>query len=286
MPDTYVVACIDGIDHTARAICDLAAWASLGLESHLSLLHILDHAHYDRAVDMSGNLLPDGQRQLMKTLSDSDMAQNRRAASEGRNMLEAARTWAMAAGVPDPMTQQRHGQLMDNLLDLAPRTGLLVLGKRSEGSGREEHRIGEHLETVISQVRVPIIITGQKGRPPSRLMVAYDGSHTGEKMISNFSSSPLLKSLPCDILMVTDKQSEKRHQLKRVVAQLQSEGFDVSSHSVSGPVEKSILDGLHRTGADMLVMGAYGHNRFRRMILGSTTTRLLGLAPVPVMVLR
>jgi nucleotide-binding universal stress UspA family protein len=286
MPDTHVVACIDGIDHTARAICDLAAWASLGLDSPLSLLHILDHAHYDRAVDMSGNLLPDAQRQLMKTLSDSDMAQNRRAASEGRSMLEAARTWAMTAGVPNPLTQQRHGPLMDNLLDLESRTRLLVLGKCSEGMEREGQRIGEHLETVISHVRVPIIITNQKGRPPSRFMVAYDGSRTGEKLISKFSGSPLLKGLPCDILMVTDRPNENRHRLERAVARLASEGFDVSSHPASGPVEKSIMDGLHKTGADMLVMGAYGHNRFRRMILGSTTTRLLGLSPVPVMVLR
>jgi nucleotide-binding universal stress UspA family protein len=33
-------------------------------------------------------------------------------------------------------------------------------------------------------------------------------------------------------------------------------------------------------------MGAYGHSRIREFIVGSTTTTLLRLSPVPVMVLR
>ncbi|MBU2284983.1 MAG: universal stress protein, partial [Gammaproteobacteria bacterium] len=39
-------------------------------------------------------------------------------------------------------------------------------------------------------------------------------------------------------------------------------------------------------GADLLVMGAYGHSRIRQLIVGSTTTALLRTSPVPVLVLR
>ncbi len=39
-------------------------------------------------------------------------------------------------------------------------------------------------------------------------------------------------------------------------------------------------------GADMLVMGAYGHSRFRQAILGGATRNMLEKAQVPVLMAR
>jgi nucleotide-binding universal stress UspA family protein len=37
------------------------------------------------------------------------------------------------------------------------------------------------------------------------------------------------------------------------------------------------------TGADMIVMGGYGHSRFREAILGGATRNMLEIAEVPVL---
>ena len=36
----------------------------------------------------------------------------------------------------------------------------------------------------------------------------------------------------------------------------------------------------------MLVMGAYGHSRIRNLIIGSTTTQMIGACKVPIMLFR
>ncbi len=40
------------------------------------------------------------------------------------------------------------------------------------------------------------------------------------------------------------------------------------------------------SSCDLLVMGAYGHSRIRRLILGSTTTELIRTCQVPVLLFR
>jgi nucleotide-binding universal stress UspA family protein len=57
--------------------------------------------------------------------------------------------------------------------------------------------------------------------------------------------------------------------------------IDVLSKSlnrVSDVLNRHITD----TGADLLVMGAYGHSRFREAILGGATRNMLEHATVPV----
>jgi len=45
----------------------------------------------------------------------------------------------------------------------------------------------------------------------------------------------------------------------------------------------ALLSMAHSTGADLLVMGAYGHQRWREMLLGGVTRRVLEAMTVPVL---
>jgi nucleotide-binding universal stress UspA family protein len=47
---------------------------------------------------------------------------------------------------------------------------------------------------------------------------------------------------------------------------------------ISDVLARHVLD----TNADMVVMGAYGHSRWRESILGGTTRNMLEMAQVPV----
>jgi nucleotide-binding universal stress UspA family protein len=52
---------------------------------------------------------------------------------------------------------------------------------------------------------------------------------------------------------------------------------------VAGPVGAALADRAAEIGADLLVMGAYGHSRLREMILGGVTRHMLGHAALPVL---
>jgi nucleotide-binding universal stress UspA family protein len=48
---------------------------------------------------------------------------------------------------------------------------------------------------------------------------------------------------------------------------------------VSDVLNRHVID----TGADLLVMGAYGHSRLREALFGGATRDMLEICPVPVL---
>jgi nucleotide-binding universal stress UspA family protein len=52
---------------------------------------------------------------------------------------------------------------------------------------------------------------------------------------------------------------------------------------VSGPVGEALLSLAADTNADLLVMGGYGHARYREMLLGGVTETILHSMTLPVL---
>jgi len=53
--------------------------------------------------------------------------------------------------------------------------------------------------------------------------------------------------------------------------------------SAGRPVSEALADTVRELGADLLVMGAYGHSRLRQNILGGTTREMLEQSTVPLL---
>ena len=52
----------------------------------------------------------------------------------------------------------------------------------------------------------------------------------------------------------------------------------------SGSTGEALLELAEVSGADLIVTGAYGHARFRELVLGGVTRHLLTHAPIPVLI--
>lgn len=67
---------------------------------------------------------------------------------------------------------------------------------------------------------------------------------------------------------------------------LSRHGVSAEIRTISGwtDVDAALMSESQSLGSDLLVMGAYGHSRFREWILGGTTRHMLSYAPVPVLV--
>ena len=63
---------------------------------------------------------------------------------------------------------------------------------------------------------------------------------------------------------------------------IRAEALEVPSAG-PGKVGQILLEKVGEIGADLLVMGAYGHSRLREMILGGATREVLGHAALPVL---
>ena len=77
-----------------------------------------------------------------------------------------------------------------------------------------------------------------------------------------------------------------QEQLTWAEAQLQSAGFSITTQTLKGEVEKTIINYAEEQQISLLVVGAYGHSKIRQFFIGSSTTKLISGSKKPVLLLR
>ncbi len=283
--DGTVMACLD-VSTYNPAVVDYAAWASQRLSADLQCLHVLeDRSKRSAGVDFSGTIGIDAQSHLLDELAELDARRSRVEMQQGRAMLEQACSRAAEAGALNPKALQRQGPLAQALTELEDRVRLFVLGKRGESAGINGDHLGANLERVVRSVHRPTLVSSRSFRPVERFAIAFDGSPTTQKCVEMVCMSPLLSGLECHVVMA-GTSSEGNEALDRAVERLRDAGFEPRTHVEAGDAERVIADHVEQLDIDLLVMGAYGHSRIRRMIVGSTTTALLQSCRIPILLLR
>jgi len=280
-----VLACIDDSVY-AEAVCDYAAWSASRMGTQLSLLHVLDKTESTTAQNLSGSLGLGAQENLMQELAELDQKRAKLEMEKGKLMLQAAMTRVQDKGIVDAESRQRHGELVDTLIELEPETRILVVGKRGADTESAHGHIGSHLESIIRALHKPILIAQQSFAPPKQIMVAYDGSSTMRKGIQIVAASPLGRGIPHHVVMVGADTEVAREQLREATDVLSAAGFEVTGTIIAGDADTALAEYQEQHNIDLLVMGAYGHSRIRHLILGSTTTAMIKRTTVSLLVLR
>lgn len=282
---THVMACIDGSKITA-AVCDYAAWASRQLGAPLNFLHVLGRSEYPIPADLSGNIGLGSREHLLQELAELDEKRSKLALEQGRHMLEAAKARAEAAGIANATSRQRHGELVDTLLELESDIRLLVMGRQGEQGDNLGEHIGSHLENVVRTLHRPILVIPADYTEPQRILVAFDGSATTRKAVEMVAASPLFRGLPCHMVMVGAGKPEAQSQIEWARQTLAAAGFDVTASILLGDVEQVLCHYREEHAIDLVVMGAYGHSKIREFLVGSTTTRMIRQSKAPLLLLR
>ena len=79
-------------------------------------------------------------------------------------------------------------------------------------------------------------------------------------------------------------RADAREALDAVARAAEAAGVDCETTVDEGPPPDRLLARIGATDADVVVLGATGRSGFKRLVLGSTTERLLSESPVPVVV--
>lgn len=281
--DGRVLAAVDASAYTG-SVCQHAAWAAARLAAPLELVHVIDPVEQTAPVDLSGNLALGEQETLLLQLTALDETRSKLAQERGRLLLQQARQMAATAGADDVDLRLRHGGLVDTLLELEEGVRLFVLGKRGEHADFAKGHLGGELERVVRAVHRPLLVASREFRPVRRVLIAFDGSATTRKAIDMVAASPLFRGLEVQVLAVGD--GEGRRELDRATQTLLDAGFAATAQTADGDPEDAIAAHVRDQRIDLLVMGAYGHSRIRRLIVGSTTSAVLRNCQVPVLLLR
>jgi nucleotide-binding universal stress UspA family protein len=282
---TLVLACIDGSSYSP-AVCDASAWAVQRLDAQLKFLHVLHKKPEVPQNDLSGSIGLGARETLLEELASLDEKRGKLAQQRGRQILAEAIQRARGAGVAEPEGLQRHGGLVETLMELESGIRLLVLGKRGEAASIASEHLGSHLERVVRTMKCSILVTTEAFSSPQRVMLAFDGSTTARKVVDRVAASPLLSGLPCHLVMVGAETAEARAKLEQARQTLEQAGFETPAVILPGEPESVLSQYQKGNQIDLLIMGAYGHSRIRQLLIGSTTTAMLRKSEVPVLLLR
>jgi len=282
----HVLACIDGAALT-ESVCDYAAWISKKTEAPLKLLHTLNH-HHETAVtaDLSGNIGLGTQEHLLEEITQLEQQQNKLKMQQGKLILQAAADHIEKNAI-NTTSSQRHGDLIEAVIDLESDTRVLVLGLRGQVHENKENQIGAKLEAVIRALHKPILIVNDKFSTPKNIMLAYDGSAAADKAVEMVATSPLYKDLVCHLVCVNKNEDTAEKHLQQAAEKLKSaEGIEVITAKLKGKADQELCSYQQQHNIDLTVMGAFSHTRLHDMLLGSFTHKMLVNTKKPLLLLR
>lgn len=212
-----------------------------------------------------------------------------RATEEAREREEAVRRllagsqmkWSVESGV---------AQLADigRSVGLRARFSDLVVLPRPYGESRlaDAEAVAEG---ALFDGRAPLLMVPEKspsGAHPDRIVIAWDESI--EAMAAVRAALPLLQAAQQVNVVIIDppahapNRSDPGGQLSQFLVRhgVKTE-IDVLSKTMPRTADVLIRH-ARENGAEMIVMGAYSHSRFREAILGGTTRDMLEESPLPL----
>lgn len=286
--NNLVLAGIDGSSLT-NAVCDYAAWIAKRVDAPLKLQHTIDH-HPETAIhtDLTGNIGVDTRDHLLEDIIELDQQRSKLLLQQGKQLLQAAKERVMQAGIAEPITNQRHGSLVESLIELENDIRVLVIGVRGKVHENQPDKIGAKLESIIRSLHKPILVVNAGFKAPERIMIAYDGSKAADKAVDMVANSPLYKGLTCHMVCVSnDDGNEQFLDMDIATNKLKlTGGIEVIAEKRVGKPEQALCAYQTEHNIDMTVMGAFSHTRVRDWLLGSFTVKMLTHSHKPLLLLR
>ena len=283
----WAVACLDSSRYSP-AVRDYAVWLSQVLNSPLKALHAIEHGAQEGVTDLTGAIGLGAQEYLLAELTELEQQRNKLEIQKGRQMLESVGECARKAGIEHPMLVQRHGSLIESLIDMEEDARVVVLGVRGESHDLSSQKLGAHLESIVRAIHRPIFVVNQPFALPKTAMLAFDGSHCCLKGLDMIKKSPLFDSIPVHIVHVAQDQDDSKanamvEEAQQVLAQA---GRLVSSVVLHGQPQDVLCQYQQDHAIDFTVMGAFSHHRLREFVFGSFTAKMLLKTEKPLLLLR
>lgn len=276
-----ILLCTDG-SPIAEVAAEYAIWFAKKLGARVHVLYVTDIRILEGPLlaDLSGAL---GAQPYSALLPQLQQIQREKADA----ILGAAKKRCDDERVPCE-TAHETGTLVHVMLDYEKRADLVVLGERGEHAQWSAGMLGSSVERMVRASIKPSLVTPEKFRQIRHLLIAHDGSVESNKALHG--GIDLAGALGANISIVTVCQREQEGAASKVLKDAQQQALDhklkPDVQLVHGHPETEILNQCEKVGADLIVMGAYGHTRIRELILGSTTSHVLRKATVPVLLVR
>ncbi|MCJ8191664.1 universal stress protein [Sphingomicrobium aestuariivivum] len=279
-----LLACLDASLY-ANSVTDHTGWVAKGLGGSVELLHVIQRRDVvAKRHDLSGALGLGAKSALMEELVSIEEAQSRLARTQADALLETARARLAEQGVDKVTLLERHGDIVETVIEREAEADMVVIGKRGAGADFARGHLGSKIERVVRQSDKPVLVASRAFQPIETALIAFDGGLTSRKAVAMAATSPLFENVKSHVLMVGHDDDKGTSGLNWAIETM---GERLGGcERVHGDVEGALTAEAKRIDADILLMGAYGHSPLRTMIVGSTTTAMMRALTKPVLLFR
>lgn len=190
-----------------------------------------------------------------------------------------------SAGIPFTRTT-KEGVVGKEIVESAKRCDMISMGMAGEHAFWRNAFLGSNLESVVRQTHKPVLVTPEKYKKITKILVAYDASSFSTKALTAGVDIAEQMKLPLTVITVSDDKKAGEDILSQADENLKYCKITYDKVLKDGETVNVILDFCKEGSYDLLVMGAYGHSKIRELILGNTTVQIMRKVSCAVLLCR
>ena len=272
-----ILVCLNEVERV-KVLLDLASAIAAKHDAHVTGLYVIPAVRVYAASDLQLTAqVFEGQRTFFKERAEKVKAAFEAMASRQRIQAE----WQLVES-PSPL-------VADPAAERALQADLVIVSQIDPDS--EAGVELDFVERMIMGTGRPLLVVpreGTFGDVGRRVVIGWNA--TREASRAAFDAVPLLKEAEAVHVTWVDPQKSLEENGALPGAELAQA---LSRHGISAIAEgyptsgltsgEALLNRVSDVGADLLVMGAYGHSRLRELVLGGATRFVLQSMTVPVL---
>lgn len=284
-----ILVCTDG-SAFSHSSYHYAAWLAQRLPAAVDVLYVTDDRGKAsvQVTNLSGSIGIDSAQTLLNKMVELEHDKAKLDHERAHLLLQDAKHLLKQYGADEVSLTHETGFLVDSIYKFEDQADLIILGKRGAAADFASDHLGSKTERIVRASHKPCLVTSRYFKPIDRLLLAYDGSDSCQKMLQFMVDSPVFKGLELHILTVIKKVDYETANARIETARQKANqgGFTPVCSVGEGDAEVAIGQYVEKNNIGLLLMGAYGHSRIRQLVIGSTTAQILRSVQIPVMLFR
>ncbi len=278
-----LLVCIDGSQY-GISCSRYAAWIASRLEIEIEVVYVTDLRQFEVpfVADLSGSLGLQPFQAVMGQLQELEKKKAEVTLGQAVKLIEKN-------GYSRSIKKtHKTGFLVDSLKELEDEADMILLGKRGENANFATEHLGSTMERVARAATKPCFVASREFKSIKKALISYDDSESCRKAVQFVKSSPIFKGIEIHVVTVSpnEKEEDRLKRLQSAESELQDSVDLLTCQMFHGEAAPQVIEYVKDQEIDLLLMGAYGHNRIRRLIIGSSTTEMLRGCQVPSILFR
>ena len=177
------------------------------------------------------------------------------------------------------------GDITPRICERAVMADLVVLALAHPPASQPIARLGSKIRTLVQRCPRQVLFVPGAATSPNRALLAYDGSSKAREAL--FAAAYLAERFKTSLVVVSVMDGHiAQDALDFARRYLELHEAQAIFVQIGGPVAEAILKAADEHRADLLIMGGYGSNPIRQVVLGSSVEQALRESNRPVLICR